>query len=69
MRIICEQLLGVNIFTYILAFLILTFGSLNIILGPGWLGGTLGIQGTGNIQQVSPSLPDTMDLSKDEYLL
>ena len=63
------QLLGVNIFTYILAFLILLFGGLNIVLGPGWLGGSLGIEGTGNFEEVSPSLPNAVDLSKDEFLL
>lgn len=66
---VMKELLGINIFTYILAFLIVAFGGLNLVLGPGWLGGTLGIQGTGSIEEVSPSLPNTMDLNKDEYLL
>ncbi|CAB9499389.1 expressed unknown protein [Seminavis robusta] len=66
---VMKELLGINVFTYILAFLIVAFGGMNLILGPGWLGGTLGIEGTGNIEQVSPSLPQTMDLGKDEYLL
>ena len=63
------KLLGINIFTYILAFLIIVFTGLNLTLGPGWLGGTLGIQGTGSIEEVSPSLPNTVDLNRDEYLL
>jgi hypothetical protein len=61
--------LGINVFTYILAALIAIFASLNFILGPGWLGGTLGIQGTGSIEEVAPSLPDTVDLNRQEYLL
>jgi hypothetical protein len=63
------QLLGINIFTFILAGLILFFLSMNIILGPGWLGSTLGIQGTGNFEEVSPSLPGALDLNKPEYRL
>lgn len=61
--------MGINVFTYILAALIVLFGGANFILGPGWLGGTLGIKGTGSIEKVSPSLPNQMDLDKDEYLL
>ena len=63
------QLLGINIFTFILAALILFFLSMNTILGPGWLGSTLGIQGTGNFEEVSPSLPGALDLNKPEFKL
>lgn len=66
---IYSQLLGVNIFTYILALLILIFGGLNLTLGPGWLGGTLGVPGTGEIVTPSPSFPDTMDLNTEEFRL
>jgi len=63
------KLLGINIFTFILAALIVFFLSLNYILGPGWLGSTIGIPGTGAFQEVSPSIPGTIDLNKPEYRL
>ena len=43
--------------------------SLNAIFGPGWLGQAIGIAGTGTFTEVSPSLPDTIDLGVDEFLL
>ena len=61
--------MGINIFTYILAALIVIFLSLNAILGPGWLGQTMGIQGTGTFTEISDSLPDNIDLSNPENLL
>jgi hypothetical protein len=64
-----HQLLGVNIFTYLLAALITIFLSLNFLLGPGWLGSALGITGTGSIDEVSDSLPKIIDLSNSDYLL
>jgi len=66
---IMKELLGINIFTFILAALIVFFLSMNYILGPGWLGSTIGIPGTGAFQEVSPSIPGTIDLNKPEYRL
>ncbi|VEU33416.1 unnamed protein product [Pseudo-nitzschia multistriata] len=66
---VLQQMLGINIFTVILAALIVFFLSMNIILGPGWLGSTIGIPGTGNIQEVSPTLPGSLDLNRPEYRL
>ncbi len=63
------QLLGINAFTVILAALIVFFLSMNVVLGPGWLGSQLGIPGTGSIQEVSPSLPGSIDLNKPEFRL
>ena len=63
------QLLGINAFTFVLAALIVFFLSMNIMLGPGWLGNQIGIPGTGSIQEVSPSLPGSIDLNKPEYRL
>lgn len=63
------QLLGINVFTYILAAAIAFFLSMNIILGPGWLGSSIGIKGTGTFTETSESLPELVDLSKPEYLL
>eukprot|EP00536_Pseudo-nitzschia_multiseries_P000140 jgi/Psemu1/299875/fgenesh1_kg.3_\ len=63
------QMLGINIFTVILAVLIVFFLSMNAVLGPGWLGSTLGIPGTGNIEEVSPNLPGSLDLNRPEYRL
>ena len=57
------QLLGINIFTYVLAALIALFLSLNLILDPGWLGQQIGFAGTGIFTQTSDSLPDSVDLS------
>ena len=63
-----EQLLGVNIFTYILGAAIAFFLGMNALLGPGWLGSTIGIPGTGTFTEQSDLIPDTFDLSKSEYL-
>lgn len=67
--VIMKELLGINIFTYILAGLIALFLSLNILLGPGWLGQSMGLEGTGTFTEVSDSLPKTVDLSASENLL
>jgi len=66
---VMQQLLGINAFTVILAALIVFFLSMNVVLGPGWLGSQLGIPGTGSIQEVSPSLPGSIDLNKPEFRL
>lgn len=66
---IMKELLGINIFTYILAALIVVFLSLNALLGPGWLGQSMGIKGTGSFTEISNSLPDSVDLSNPENLL
>jgi hypothetical protein len=63
------KLLGINLFTYILAAAIAFFLSMNLILGPGWLGNSIGIDRTGTFQEVSDSLPDTLDLSKNDFLI
>jgi len=42
---------------------------MNLILGPGWLGQIMGLEGTGTFTQMSDSLPDTIDLSQPENLL
>ena len=63
------QLLGINIFTYLLGALIVVLLSLNFFLGPGWLGQAMGIQGVGSFDEVSKSLPDTVDLSRPEFRL
>jgi hypothetical protein len=63
------QLLGINVFTYILAAAIAFFLSLNYVLGPGWLGSAIGMQGTGTFSEVSDSLPDTIDLSDPSFRL
>jgi hypothetical protein len=60
---------GINGFTYILGALIVFFFSMNFFLGPGWLGGVVGLQGTGSINGVSDSFPGTVDLSSPEFLL
>ena len=65
---ICEQLLGINIFTYILGAAIAFFLGMNVLLGPGWLGSTIGIPGTGTFTEKSDLIPDTFDLGKSEYL-
>lgn len=64
-----KKLLGINIFTYILAGLIVIFLSLNTLLGPGWLGQQMGIEGTGTFTQTSDSLPDVLDLNGSDNLL
>lgn len=66
---IMKELLGINIFTYILAGLIAFFLSLNLLLGPGWLGQSMGLEGTGTFTQISDSIPGTVDLSASENLL
>jgi hypothetical protein len=63
------QLLGINIFTYILAGMIAFFLTMNYALGPGWLGQSMGMPGTGTFTQISDSLPDSIDLSKSDFLL
>ncbi len=63
------QLLGINIFTYILAAAIVFFLSMNAALGPGWLGQTLGWDNVGTFTKVSDSLPLNVDVSASEYLL
>ena len=52
-----EKILGVNIFTYILAALIVFFLSANAIFGPGWLGQSMGWENVGTFTKVSDSLP------------
>lgn len=66
---IMKDILGINLFTYILAGLIAFFFSCNMLLGPGWLGQKVGLPGTGTFTEISKSLPDSVDLSKDEFLL
>lgn len=63
------QLLGINIFTYILAALIVFFLSMNAIFGVGWLGQSLGWEDVGTFTKVSDSLPLDVDVSGDDYLL
>jgi hypothetical protein len=63
------QLLGVNAFTYVLAAAIAFFFAMNTVLGPGWLGSSIGIQGTGTFTEVSDDLPASVDLSSPEFLL
>jgi hypothetical protein len=52
-----------------LAFLIAFFLGMNLILGPGWLGQQLGLEGRGTFTEISNSLPDSVDLSRPEFLL
>ena len=63
------QLLGVNIFTYILAALIAFFLSMNAIFGVGWLGQSLGWENVGTFTEVSDKLPLDVDVSGTDYLL
>lgn len=63
------KLLGINIFTYILAVAIVFFLSMNAALGPGWLGQSLGWEDVGTFTKVSDSLPLNVDVSAPEYLL
>jgi hypothetical protein len=58
---------GINVFTYILAAAIAFFLSMNVIFGPGWLGNQIGIPSTGTFNEMSNSLPQTIDLSDPEY--
>ena len=64
-----QQLLGINIFTYILAAAIAFFLSMNAILGPGWLGNAIGILSGWDMTETSKSLPEVVDLSSKDYLL
>lgn len=63
------QILGINVFTLILAALIAFFMSMNAYFGPGWLGGVIfggksgGITGTGNFDNT----PEIVDLSDSQY--
>jgi hypothetical protein len=66
---VMKELLGLNIFTLILAILIALFMGANFLLGPGWLGNKLGIEGTGTFQEISDAIPGIIDLSKADYLL
>ena len=63
------QLLGINIFTYMLVAAIVFFLSMNAAFGPGWLGQTLGWENVGTFTKVSDSLPLNVDVSASEYLL
>lgn len=63
------QLLGINIFTYILGVFIIFFLSMNAMFGPGWLGQSLGWEDVGTFTRVSDSLPLNVDVSKPDYLL
>merc|ERR1711982_254456 len=63
---ILKELLGINIFTYILAGLIAIMLTLNGLFGPGWLGQKLGMPGTGTFTEVSKSLPETYDLNQSD---
>lgn len=67
--VVMKQILGIGGFTYVLGALIVLMLTLNAVLGPGWLGQAMGIQGTGTFTEVSSSLPDQIDLSADAYLL
>ena len=67
--IIKRQLLGVNIFTYVLAALIVFFLGANAAFGPGWLGQNLGWEDVGTFTKVSDSLPLSVDVSGPDYLL
>ena len=64
-----KQLLGINIFTYMLAALIIFFISMNVFVGPGWLGQFLGWDDVGTFTKTSDSLPLNVDVSGPEYLL
>ncbi|CAJ1954459.1 unnamed protein product [Cylindrotheca closterium] len=66
---VMKELLGINGFTYLLGALIALLLSLNFFLGPGWMGQAMGIQGVGTFEEVSKSLPDTVDLSRPEFRL
>ncbi|KAL3802245.1 hypothetical protein HJC23_001789 [Cyclotella cryptica] len=66
---VMKSLLGINVFTYILAVFIAFFLSMNAIYGPGWLGQFLGWENVGTFTRVSDSLPMEVDLSGEQYLL
>lgn len=61
--------MGINIFTYILAALIIFFLSMNAISGPGWLGQSLGWEDVGTFTKTSDALPLNVDVSGPGYLL
>lgn len=42
---------------------------MNLLLGPGWLGQLAGLEGRGTFTEISDSLPDSVDLSRPEFLL
>ena len=42
---------------------------MNVVVGPGWLGQSLGWENVGTFTKVSDSLPLNVDVSKPEYLL
>ena len=67
--IVLAQILGINTFTYILAALIVLFLSLNSMLGPGWLGQKLGIEGTGEYTEYGNTIPKPVNLNSPENLL
>ena len=64
-----SQLLGINVFTYVLGAAIILFLSMNIILGPGWLGSSLGLVSNWDMTQTADSIPDTVDLSDPDFLI
>eukprot|EP00579_Thalassiosira_antarctica_P006307 CAMPEP_0201878774 /NCGR_PEP_ID=MMETSP0902-20130614/9848_1 /ASSEMBLY_ACC=CAM_ASM_000551 /TAXON_ID=420261 /ORGANISM="Thalassiosira antarctica, Strain CCMP982" /LENGTH=178 /DNA_ID=CAMNT_0048406467 /DNA_START=90 /DNA_END=626 /DNA_ORIENTATION=- len=66
---VMKNLLGINIFTYILAAFIIFFLSMNFASGPGWLGQSLGWEDVGTFTRVSDSLPLDVDVSGSQYLL
>ncbi|KAL7550239.1 hypothetical protein ACHAWF_013479 [Thalassiosira exigua] len=66
---VMKNLLGINIFTYILGVFIIIFLSMNAFYGPGWLGQSLGWEGVGTFTKVSDSLPLNVDVSRPDYLL
>ncbi|GKY95533.1 hypothetical protein MPSEU_000514900 [Mayamaea pseudoterrestris] len=66
---ILKQLLGINIFTYVLAGAIVFFLSMNVINGSGWLGSSLRFPGTGSITDMSSALPSTVDLNLPDFKL
>lgn len=68
-REIFTQLLGINVFTYVIAAAIFFFFGANFVLGPGWLGNTIGLKGTGMFSEMSDALPDIIDLSNSDFLL
>jgi len=67
--VVIQQLMGINVFTYILAALIVFFLGGNQLLGPGWLGQIMGLEGTGTFTEVSPSLPLAVPLNNPENFL
>mmetsp|Transcript_1548 Transcript_1548/g.3954 ORF Transcript_1548/g.3954 Transcript_1548/m.3954 type:complete len:186 (-) Transcript_1548:1638-2195(-) len=66
---VMKDLLGINIFTYILAAFIIFFLSMNAAFGPGWLGQSLGWEDVGTFTRTSDSLPLDVDVSRPDYLL